>query len=175
MTHERISFSGTPVVGFGGGDVSLKSLDKPLIGFLVGVTGGAIVGALIGKGAGAAIGAMVGAIGGGAAGFALEDAHAAQSSTPASSTGEIYAISLSGVRATATVDEVGTALAHAMAWNMDTIEDGVLTRYPQGAVLTIGFKSNATTPPLPSVNFSFKVGEVHATVTAVTRAPAKIQ
>ncbi len=80
--NEQIFLSGAPVVGFGGGNVPLTSLDKPLIGFIAGATGGAIVGALVGKKVGAVIGAVLGTIGGGAIGFAINDAHAAAPPSP---------------------------------------------------------------------------------------------
>jgi hypothetical protein len=188
MMREQIFLGGAPVVGFGDADLSVANpmFFVPILGIIGGAAGGALLGHKKG-GVAAAAGAVVGGLVGGAGGIMLVSLvgrraiptttpkTTSTSTTPASSTGEIYAISLSGVPATAGVDDVGAALAHAMAWNMDTLEDGVLSREGQMAFLTIGFKSNATTPPLPSVNFSFKVGEVYATVTAVTRAPAKVQ
>lgn len=117
------------------------------------------------------------AIGGGAAYLVSRSKTASSTSagpTGSTGTGEVYEIVLSQVPPAAAVDDVGQALAHALAWNLDTIEDGALKKYAQGAILTVGFKAGQKTPPLPSVGFSFKVGTTYVTVQSVTRAPVQI-
>lgn len=182
MIHEQISLNGRHTVGFGDATSETKQsvFVPPLVGFLVGSIGGAVLGSLVEKGVGTAVGTIAGGIGGAGVGLVVgyHLAHptgATAATTPAPSTGEVYTIGLSGVPDTATVEDVGRALAQAMAWNMDTIEDGSLDRNPQGAMLTVAFKYNTTTPPLPSVGFSFKIDAVYVNVISVTRAPVKVQ
>lgn len=170
--NKQIFLNGSPSVGFGE-NTGLSNLNPPLIGFLAGATGGAIVGALVGKGVGAIVGAIAGTIGGGAIGFAITDARATK--TTADVTGAIFTIGLSGVPTTARVDDVGNALAQAMGWNLQNIEDGALKRDNNGnAALTFGFKSGVQTPKIPTSGFAFKVQNATVTVTYVAQAPARV-
>jgi len=75
MTNDQIFLNGAPIVGFGDIQGAVPPIEHgPVIGILVGATGGAILGALVKKGIGAAVGAVVGGLGGAFVGVAIAKA-----------------------------------------------------------------------------------------------------
>jgi hypothetical protein len=78
--------NGCAVVGFGDADISVANpiINRPLVGFLVGVTGGAILGSLTKKTVWIAAGAIAGGIGGavGGAAWAVHQIRVAAAAKP---------------------------------------------------------------------------------------------
>ncbi len=84
--NEQIFLNGVPAVGFGEGP--LEAMSKvPLVGVIVGASGGGLLGYLLGKNVGGVVGALLGGIGGVLVETAVaKAAPATPSSPPATST-----------------------------------------------------------------------------------------
>ncbi len=86
---ERVSMNGIPVVGFGDANISVSNplLYAPLIGYVVGTTGGAVLGSLVSKSRiSTGVGTALGGLGGIAIGVSLGRTIA--STTPKAKEGE---------------------------------------------------------------------------------------